>query len=103
MKALRIACMISQLNYDDPKAYATLGSYAALVYTMPKLGGCMADRFIGYQHSFLFGSILMTLEHFILALPADLNFFYGKGIHYLWQWFFQTKYFKPCRNIVQRK
>jgi POT family proton-dependent oligopeptide transporter len=77
MKALLIAYMVSQLNYDDPKAYAILGSYAALVYTMPMFGGFMADRFIGYQRSVVFGGILMTLGHFVLALPNDWSFFYG--------------------------
>ena len=37
----------------------------------------MADRFIGYQRSIIFGGILMTLGHFILALPNDWSFFYG--------------------------
>lgn len=77
MKALLIAYMVSELNYDDPKAYAILGSYAALVYTMPMFGGFMADRFIGYQRAVMFGGILMTLGHFILAVPSDWSFFYG--------------------------
>ena len=77
MKGLLILYMTSQLNYDDPKAYAILGSYAALVYTMPMFGGFMADRFIGYQRSVIFGGILMTLGHCILALPNDWSFFYG--------------------------
>ena len=77
MKALLIAYMVSQLNYDDPKAYAILGSYAALVYTMPMFGGFMADRFIGYQRAVMFGGILMTIGHFVLALPNDWSFFYG--------------------------
>ncbi len=75
MKALLIAYMVSELNYDDPKAYAILGSYAALVYTMPMFGGFMADKFIGYQRAVMFGGILMTLGHFILALPTDWSFF----------------------------
>ena len=77
MRALLLAYMVSQLHYDDPKAYAILGSYAALVYTMPMFGGFMADRFIGYQRAIIFGGILMTLGHFILALPYDWSFFYG--------------------------
>ncbi len=77
MKALLIAYMTSQLHFDDPKAYAILGSYAALVYTMPMFGGFMADRFIGYRRAILFGGLLMTLGHFILALPASWSFFYG--------------------------
>ncbi|MEP7239030.1 MAG: oligopeptide:H+ symporter, partial [Ferruginibacter sp.] len=77
MRALLLVYMTSQLHFDDPKAYAILGSYAALVYTMPMFGGFIADRFIGYQRSIIFGGILMTLGHFILALPNDWSFFYG--------------------------
>lgn len=77
MKALLIAYMTSQLHYDDPKAYAILGSYAALVYTMPMFGGFMADRFLGYRRAILFGGILMTIGHFVLALPNAWSFFYG--------------------------
>ncbi len=77
MRALLLVYMTSQLHYNDPKAYAILGSYAALVYTMPMFGGFMADRFIGYQRSIIFGGILMTLGHFILAIPYEWSFFYG--------------------------
>ncbi len=77
MKALLIAYMTSQLNYDDPKAYAILGSYAALVYTMPMFGGFMADRFIGYRRAIIFGGILMTIGHLVLAIPNTWSFFYG--------------------------
>jgi proton-dependent oligopeptide transporter, POT family len=77
MKALLITYMVTQLGFDDPKSYAIYGSYSALVYTMPMFGGFMADRFIGYQRSIIFGGILMTLGHFVLALPNDWSFFYG--------------------------
>jgi POT family proton-dependent oligopeptide transporter len=77
MRALLLVYMTTQLHYDDPKAYAILGSYAALVYTMPMFGGFIADRFIGYQRSIIFGGILMTLGHFILAIPYEWSFFYG--------------------------
>ena len=77
MRALLLVYMTSQLHYDDPKAYAILGSYAALVYTMPMFGGFMADQFIGYQRSIIFGGIMMTLGHFILAIPYEWSFFFG--------------------------
>jgi proton-dependent oligopeptide transporter, POT family len=35
MKALLLAYMVTQLKFDEPKGYAILGSYAALVYTCP--------------------------------------------------------------------
>lgn len=77
MKALLLAYMVTQLKFDEPKGYAILGSYAALVYTMPMLGGMMADRFLGYRRAVMFGGILMSIGHFILAVPQDWSFFYG--------------------------
>lgn len=77
MKALLMVYMTSQLKFEDPKAYAILGSYAALVYTMPMFGGFMADRFIGYRRAIMFGGILMAIGHLVLALPNDWSFFYG--------------------------
>ena len=77
MKALLLAYMVTQLKFDEPKGYAILGSYAALVYTMPMFGGMMADRFLGYRRAIMFGGILMSIGHFILAIPQDWSFFYG--------------------------
>ena len=77
MKALLLAYMVTQLKFDEPKGYAILGSYAALVYTMPMFGGMMADRFLGYRKAILFGGILMTIGHFVLAIPQGWSFFFG--------------------------
>jgi len=77
MKALLLAYMVTQLKFDEPKGYAILGSYAALVYTMPMFGGMMADRFLGLRKAVMYGGILMTIGHLVLALPQDWSFFYG--------------------------
>lgn len=77
MKALLLAYMVTQLKFDEPKGYAILGSYAALVYTMPMFGGMLADRFLGYRKAVIFGGIMMTIGHFILAIPQGWSFFYG--------------------------
>ncbi|QCR21384.1 peptide MFS transporter [Pontibacter sp. SGAir0037] len=77
MKALLLAYMVTELKFDEPKGYAILGSYAALVYTMPMFGGIMADRFLGYRKAVLFGGILMSIGHLVLAVPEDWSFFYG--------------------------
>src|SRR5215217_9672762 len=71
MKALLLAYMVTQLKFDEPKSYAILGSYAALVYTMPMFGGMLADKFLGYRKAITFGGILMTIGHLILAIPRD--------------------------------
>ncbi|MBC5774669.1 peptide MFS transporter [Pontibacter sp. KCTC 32443] len=77
MKALLLAYMVTELKFDEPKGYAILGSYAALVYTMPLFGGVMADKYLGYQKAVTFGGILMSIGHLVLAVPEDWSFFYG--------------------------
>ncbi|HSI89629.1 MAG TPA: peptide MFS transporter, partial [Adhaeribacter sp.] len=72
-----LAYMVTQLKFDEPKGYAILGSYAALVYTMPMFGGAMSDRFLGARKAIMFGGILMVIGHLVLAIPEDWSFFYG--------------------------
>ncbi|MDQ6813423.1 MAG: peptide MFS transporter [Bacteroidota bacterium] len=77
MKALLLAYMVTQLKFDEPKGYAILGSYAALVYTMPMFGGMMADKFLGNRKAVMFGGILMSIGHLVLAVPQGWSFFFG--------------------------
>lgn len=77
MKALLIAYMVTELRFDEPRSYGILGAYSALVYTMPMLGGMLADRFLGYRKAVIYGGILMTIGHLVLAIPQDWSFFYG--------------------------
>jgi POT family proton-dependent oligopeptide transporter len=44
---------------------------------MPMFGGMLADRFLGYRKAIMFGGILMTIGHFVLAVPEKWSFFYG--------------------------
>jgi POT family proton-dependent oligopeptide transporter len=80
MKALLLAYMVTQLSYEEPKGYAILGAYAALVYTMPMFGGMLADRLLGYQRAILFGGVLMAAGHLVLAIPEDWSFFLGMAL-----------------------
>ncbi|MCH5596798.1 peptide MFS transporter [Niabella ginsengisoli] len=77
MKALLIAYMVTELKFDEPKSYGILGAYSALVYTVPMLGGMLADRFLGYRRAVIYGGLLMTIGHLVLALPQEWSFFSG--------------------------
>ena len=47
-----------------------VGSYVALVYLTPFLGGLIADRYLGYRRSILLGGTLMAIGYFMLAIPG---------------------------------
>ena len=66
----------SHLENNEEVAYGIYAAYGALVYLTPLIGGYLADKFIGYRKSILFGGILMAMGHFFMAFPTDF-FFYG--------------------------
>ena len=66
----------SHLENNEEIAYGIYAAYGALVYLTPLIGGYIADKFIGYRKSILYGGVLMALGHFFMAFPTDF-FFYG--------------------------
>ena len=79
MRALLILFMTNVLHYKDAEANLRYGAYNALVYTMPLIGGYLADKFLGFRKSILMGGILMAIGHFVLAIPSEATFFLGLG------------------------
>ncbi|KAB2909554.1 MAG: peptide MFS transporter [Ignavibacteriales bacterium] len=59
------------LGYSNEKASDVYGTYIALVYLTPFLGGLLADRVLGYIKSIIIGGLLMALGYFGLAIPGD--------------------------------
>jgi len=80
MRALLVLYLIkdyySHLENNEEIAIGIYASYGALVYLTPLIGGFLADKFIGYRKSIIFGGVLMALGHFFMAFQSDF-FFYG--------------------------
>ncbi|HWY98526.1 MAG TPA: peptide MFS transporter [Bacteroidia bacterium] len=58
-------------GFDATAAADVVGSYIALVYLTPFIGGLIADRFLGYRKAIIIGGALMACGYFGLALPGD--------------------------------
>ena len=71
MRALLIFYLTQHWLFNDSKANLIYGAYGALVYIMPVLGGYVADRYIGQRKAVLFGAILLTIGHFLMAFEGD--------------------------------
>lgn len=67
MKALLLFYLTRYHLFSDSEGYLLLGSYAALVYAMPVLGGHIADKYIGFRKAIIFGAILLVLGHIGMA------------------------------------
>jgi len=60
----------SGLGMDEASASDIYGTYLALVYLTPFVGGLLADRVLGYRKSIVIGGILMGLGYLGLAIPV---------------------------------
>jgi len=58
----------------QPLASAIFGTYAALVYGTPILGGLIADKWLGRNKTLIFGGILMAIGHFLMAIEPAFVF-----------------------------
>ena len=56
---------------DNAHAADIAGSYVALVYLTPFIGGLIADRYLGYRKAIIFGGSLMAIGYFMLAIPGS--------------------------------
>lgn len=67
MKALLIFYLIKYHLFTDTAGNLLVGSYAALGYAMPVLGGYLADKYLGYRKAVTFGAIMLVLGHLGMA------------------------------------
>ena len=67
MRALLILYLTQSFLMTDVSAFAIYGSYTALVYISPVIGGILADRYLGFTKSVVFGGILMLIGHLTLG------------------------------------
>lgn len=95
MRALLVLFLISALGlggWDWPRehALALYGTYTALVYITPIIGGHIADKYIGYRWAVVIGAIIMTLGHASMAIEVHSIFLYiGIGLLIVGNGFFK--------------
>jgi POT family proton-dependent oligopeptide transporter len=53
------------------KANLIYGAYTSLVYITPVLGGYLADRYLGQRKAVLFGGLLLTIGHSLMAVEGN--------------------------------
>ena len=96
MRALLVLFLVSALGiggWDWPRenALALYGTYLALLYLTPIIGGTLADKYLGNRRAIIIGAIIMTLGHASMAIESNPFFLYlGLGLLVV-----GTGFFKP--------
>lgn len=68
------------MGFLDKNADDIFGTFIALTYLTPFLGGFLADRILGYVKSVYIGGSLMGLGYLTLALPGLASFYVALGL-----------------------
>ena len=71
MKALLIFYLTKYHLFSDGSGNLLIGSYAALVYAVPVIGGFIADRYLGFRKAIVFGGVLLVLGHLGMAYEGN--------------------------------
>ena len=78
------------LGMTRTEAISLFGTYIALVYLTPFIGGLIADRVLGFRRSIILGGLLMGVGYLMMAIPHNFNVFYAAlGITILGNGFFK--------------
>ena len=79
-----------------------VGSFIALVYLTPFIGGLIADRYLGYIKSIFLGGSLMAAGYFCLSLPGDTAMFLSLGLIIVGNGFFKPNISTLLGNIYNK-
>ncbi len=70
VQGLLVLYTTQHLGYSDDKAFSMLGAFTAMAYISPIVGGYLADRYLGFVTSVIWGGLILILGYAMLALPS---------------------------------
>ncbi len=76
-------------GWDNGDAADVYGTFIALAYLTPFMGGLLADLKLGYRFSITLGGILMGIGYCMLAIPEKWAFYSALGIMVVGNGFFK--------------
>ena len=80
-----------------------VGSFIALVYLTPFIGGLIADRYLGYIKSIFLGGTLMALGYFGLSFPGNTALYVSLFLVIVGNGFFKPNISTLLGNIYNRE
>src|SRR2546421_4480174 len=90
-------------GFDQKVGADIVGSFIALVYLTPFIGGLIADRYLGYIRSIFLGGTLMSLGYLGLSIPGDTAMFVCLGLIIVGNGFFKPNISTLLGNIYNRQ
>ncbi|MEO7309823.1 MAG: peptide MFS transporter [Chitinophagaceae bacterium] len=88
-----------------PKAMGAdvVGTFIALVYLTPFIGGLLADRYLGYIKSIFIGGTMMAAGYLLIAMPGDYTAYIAMGLIIVGNGFFKPNISTLLGNMYNRE
>jgi proton-dependent oligopeptide transporter, POT family len=90
-------------GFDERIGADIVGSFIALVYLTPFIGGLIADRYLGYIKSIFLGGTLMAAGYLGLSLPGNAAMFISLALIIIGNGFFKPNISTLLGNIYNRE
>ncbi|MCB0795449.1 MAG: peptide MFS transporter [Flavobacteriales bacterium] len=90
------------LGLDEGSAHDIYGTYIALVYLTPFVGGLLADRVFGYRRTIIFGGATMAAGYLTLAIPGPTAFYLALGLVIVGNGFFKPNISTLLGNLYNK-
>jgi POT family proton-dependent oligopeptide transporter len=90
-------------GFDQKVGADIVGSFIALVYLTPFIGGLIADRYLGYIKSIFLGGSLMAAGYLGLSLPGNTAMFISLSLIIVGNGFFKPNISTLLGNIYNRE
>jgi POT family proton-dependent oligopeptide transporter len=90
-------------GFDEAIGADIVGSFIALVYLTPFIGGLLADRHLGYIKSIFLGGSLMAAGYLCLSIPGNTALFVSLALIIVGNGFFKPNISTLLGNIYNRE
>lgn len=80
-----------------------VGTFIALVYLTPFIGGLIADRYLGYLKSIFLGGSMMAAGYIGLAVPGDMAMYISLGLIIVGNGFFKPNISTLLGNMYNKE
>lgn len=87
------------LGWDNAKSSDIYGTFIALVFLTPFMGGLLADLKLGYRLSITLGGLLMGSGYCLLAVPSETAFYSSLGLMVIGNGFFKPNISAMLGNL----
>lgn len=90
---------VAGFNMDEKDSASLYGTFIALVFFTPFLGGLIADRILGYRRSIIMGGILMGIGYCTMGIHSETMLYVSMALVIIGNGFFKPNISTLLGNV----